>query len=117
MVKIKLPRFNDGDILHAQPLNEAIEQIEKVYDSVEDTKQEIQAVKRGFNKRIDNFYGKLIEIFGIFIAIFSFIIVGLQTSLSCKGDFYSRLACSTATFIPIVVVLVILILLIHHLKR
>ena len=28
MAKIKLPRFQDGDVLHAQPLNEAIEQIE-----------------------------------------------------------------------------------------
>jgi len=117
MTKLKLPRFQDGDILHAQPLNEAIEQIEKVYITVEDTKQEVQEVKKGFNKRIDNFYGKLIEIFGIFIALFSFIMVGLQVSLSCKEDFYSRLYCSTATFIPIAAVLVILILLIHHLKR
>lgn len=106
----RLPRFKDGQVLHAEELNKAMEAIDQIYDSSENIKNE-------FNKRIDNFYGKLIEIMGIFIAIFSFIILGIQLSVSCAGSFGERISCSSTIFIPITLVLVLLIILTHKLKR
>jgi hypothetical protein len=63
------------------------------------------------DNKIDQQYGKFIEILGIFIAIFAFIIVGIQSSFRIEGDFLDRLLYSTSIFIPITLVLVILILL------
>ena len=110
MTKVKWPSFENGQGLNAEDLNNMVNATKEVYDSLENTKTD-------FNKRIDNFYGKLIEIFGIFVAIFSFIIVGAQSTLNCCGGFWDRLSCSAAIFIPITITLVILVILTHKLRR
>lgn len=103
MEKKKLPRFKDGQVLNAADLNKFSEEIENTRDN--------------FDKKIDNFYGKLIEIFGVFIALFSFIILGINASFKCEGDFIDKLVCSSAIFLPITLVMIILVLIVHYLKR
>lgn len=62
------------------------------------------------DKKIENFYSKIIEIVGIFIAIFSIIIAGIQISLKTDGSFIEILTKCTAIFIPIVFCILILLL-------
>jgi hypothetical protein len=65
------------------------------------------------NKRLDDFYGKIIEIVGIFIAVFSFIIAGIQISFKIEGaTFIDKLINSCAIFIPIMFCIIILLLMI-----
>ena len=106
-----------GDILTPDHLNQYAREIESLHDSTIKIQKDLNIKTDDFNKRINNFYGKLIEIFGIFVAIFSFIILAIQSSLTCSGDWKSRLACSSSIFIPVTIVLIILILLTHYLKR
>lgn len=64
------------------------------------------------NNRIESFYAKIIEIVGIFIAVFAIIIAGIQISFKAEGSFAEVLLKSAAIFLPIVMSLGILILLI-----
>jgi len=113
MAKIKKPKLSGKQhphIISGQYQKETYEAIEKAYDHLND-------ISDTFHKRIDNFYGKIIEIFGIFIAIFALVILGTGTALTCTGGFQERLLCATAVFIPITVALIILVVLVHCLKR
>lgn len=65
-----------------------------------------------FENKLENFYSKQIELFGIFIAIFSFIIAGIQISSKAEGTFIDKLSTSTAIFLPITICIVVLFVLI-----
>ncbi len=89
------------------------EEFNKLESAIFQTNLEI----RNINKRLDNFYGKMIEIFGIFVAIFSFVLIGGKTALTCNGAWLERTSCSTSIFLPIALVLVLLLYVSHKLKR
>jgi len=63
--------------------------------------RETTARQEVLNQKLDGFYGKLIEIFGLFIAVFSFIIAGIQVATKATGGFWNILAFSCGVFIPI----------------
>ena len=70
-----------------------------------------------FENKLENFYSKQIELFGIFIAIFSFIIAGIQISSKAEGTFIEKLSTSTAIFLPITICIVILFALIKKIIK
>ncbi|WP_425077925.1 hypothetical protein [Psychroserpens sp. S379A] len=70
-----------------------------------------------FEKRLENFYSKQIELFGLFIAIFSFIIAGIQIAANVEGTFIEKLATSAAIFIPLTLCIVVLFVLIRNIIK
>ncbi|WP_339925803.1 hypothetical protein [uncultured Cyclobacterium sp.] len=109
--------FVIGGQFTAENANEINRGINEAFDELELLEKRLKSDRKTFNKRVDNFYGKIIEIFGIFIAIFSIITVAAQSSFKCEGNFITRLFCSASIFIPIIISLIVLILLVHFLKR
>lgn len=77
----------------------------------------LEAQQKQVTDRLEGFYGKLIEIFGLFIAIFSFIIAGIQVAVKQAGSFWEQLATSAAVFIPVTVCIAVLLLLIRWTSR
>lgn len=70
------------------------------------------------NKRLDDFYGKIIEIVGIFIAVFSFIIAGIQISFKIEGHtFIEKLLNSFVIFLPITICIIVLLLMIKWILK
>jgi hypothetical protein len=74
---------------------------------------DIEKRQKKLTNKLRNFYSRQIELFGIFIAIFSFIIAGIQIAVKFEGSFEAILLKSTAIFIPIVATIVILMIAIR----
>lgn len=70
-----------------------------------------------FKNKLENFYSKQIELFGIFIAIFSFIIAGIQISSKVEGTFIDKLSTSIAIFLPITFCIVVFFALIKSIIK
>ena len=118
--------IENSDLSH-QRLNEINSQIDEFSKSInlkvdefktklETSKSEVTEMLdsiKNLNSKLEGFYGKLIEIFGIFIAIITIIIAGIQISFKAEGSFTDILIKSCAIFIPITFAIVILMLLIR----
>jgi hypothetical protein len=93
------------------------EDFNKVVDHINEALEKIDAFNKKhseFEAKLDNFYSKQIELFGIFIAIFSFIIAGIQITSKSNGTFLENLSTNTAVFIPITFAIAILFYLIKR---
>jgi len=66
---------------------------------------------------LEGFYGKIIEIFGLFIAIFSFIIAGIQIAAKLEGSPTEMLGKSLALFAPLTLCIVVLLCVIRWTSR
>jgi hypothetical protein len=77
----------------------------------------IEAKQAQLTEKLDSFYTKLIEIFGLFVAIFSFIIAGIQVATKQAGSFWEQLAISGAVFIPLTLCITVLLLMVHWVTR
>lgn len=96
------------------------EQTAEFDKKVEDAQQVFRAVEQkqnDLNNKLEGFYGKMIEIFGLFIAIFSFIIAGIQIAAKADGGFWEKLGTSAAIFIPVTLCIVVLLLTIRWTSR
>lgn len=115
-----------SDLSHSR-LEEVDKQIDDFNNKLEKTNELFQSklaenertIKKIHNldKRIDNFYSKIIEIVGVFIAIFSFIIAGIQISFKAEGTFEEILLKSSAIFLPILVSIIILLVCIRFITK
>lgn len=90
--------------------------ISSQYSDFKKTSEEIQDV-RDDSKRIQSeFYGKIIEIFSIFVAIFAFIIVGftqIPSIVDVEKIWYINLLNASSVFIPLLVCIIILLLFVN----
>jgi len=77
----------------------------------------LEAKQAQLTEKLDGFYTKLIEIFGLFVAVFSFIIAGIQVATKQAGSFYEQLAISGAVFFPLTLCIVVLLLMIRWVVR
>jgi hypothetical protein len=68
-------------------------------------------------KNQDSFYSRQIELFGVFIAIFSFIIAGIQLSTKAQGGFWQMVQYSSAIFLPITASIAILLLVLRWIRN
>jgi len=89
--------------------------INKTFNEIKDIDEKIKNIKEEFYDVRENFYTKEIEIFGIFVAIFSFIIIGftqIPSVVKAENSWIVNLSNASAIFIPLTIVLVILIVMI-----
>jgi len=119
---------------HEKMLTEIVGRVEEQARDVENTKKEFFYLKKymdnKFNevKKIRNefeqvrkeFYTKILEIFGIFVAIFSFIIVGfaqVPSLVKAENDWLKNLSNASAIFLPLTFVLILLLICIEIINR
>ncbi len=101
-------------------VNLALEQNELSEDKMSELLKKIKDFNKknsAFEKRLENFYSKQIELFGLFIAIFSFIIAGIQIAAKIEGSFIEKLATSAAIFLPLTLCIVVLFVLINKIIK
>jgi hypothetical protein len=82
---------------------------QKELATAQDTLCDIEKRNNKLSRKLRNFYSRQIELFGIFIAIFSFIIAGIQIATKLEGTFQDVLLRSTAIFIPVIAAIIILL--------
>jgi hypothetical protein len=109
----KLKRPPTGQKITAADFYAAIDHINEAIDRVE----AVNKKHAEFESKLDNFYSKQIELFGLFIAIFSFLIAGIQMAAKSEGTFWNRLSTSGAIFIPIIISICILFYLIRRILK
>jgi hypothetical protein len=93
-------------------IDTAIGFINGVKSEVTNIKQDVERIEKDFKIEQNRFYAKLIEIFGIFVAIFSFIIVGFNQYcciIKEGSDLNTNLTYIITIFILLVFILVFLI--------
>jgi len=90
-----------------------VDHINETLDKIEDFHKKHSE----FESKLDSFYSKQIELFGIFIAIFSFIIAGIQITSKSEGSFTEKLSTNIAVFLPITLSIVVLFYLINKLLK
>ncbi len=74
---------------------------------------EVKKIRNEFEQVRKDFYTKILEIFGIFVAIFSFIIVGftqIPPVVNATNTWEENFLNASAIFIPLLIVLIILIM-------
>ena len=104
-VESKIQNFNDTiDVA----ISKFYRKQEESENQINDTLDRVEKLKN----RLEGFYAKIIEIVGIFIAVFAIIITGIQISTSMTGTFTEIFLKSSAIFIPIVVSIILLIFMI-----
>jgi hypothetical protein len=104
--------------------DEARRVIAALQDDAEAIRQEqraanaaLEAKQAQLTEKLDSFYTKLIEIFGLFVAVFSFIIAGIQVAAKQAGSFWQQLAISGAVFIPLTLCIIVLLLMVRWVIR
>lgn len=86
-------------------------------DKIDRSNKELEKKTKKFQNKLDGFYSRQIEIFGIFIGIFSFIIAGIQISINVGGNFWEKLLSSAAIFIPILICIFLFMLMVKWIIR
>jgi hypothetical protein len=79
--------------------------------------KEIDAKNLSLSNKLEGFYGRQIELFGVFIAIFSFIIAGIQIAAKVEGNFLEKLATSASIFIPVTLCIVVLLVIVKKIIK
>lgn len=92
------------------------ERIKLFNEKIAENEQTIKKI-HSLDARIDNFYSKIIEIVGIFIAIFSFIIASIHISFKAEGTFFEIIVKSSAIFIPLTISIGLLLIMIKLVIR
>lgn len=90
-------------------LNKYKDELNIAQNSLSDSEKRYKKLK----KNQDNFYTRQVELFGVFIAIFSFIIAGIQLSSKAQGGFWQIVQYSSAIFLPIAGSIVVLLLVLR----
>lgn len=111
---ISVPRILSTDLvqLSLEDINEAIETLSENFVSF--GKQYSEKFKEEMNKQ----WGNLIVIFGIFVAIFSFIIVALpRIKFPPSYSFFQILSANTAQLIPVAIIFAIFVFVLKKLFR
>jgi hypothetical protein len=110
----EVPRVLTSDVAAAslEGINEAIETLSEYSATLEKRFQSL------IEKERREYWANLITLFGIFIAIFSFIIVALpRIEVSPSSCFWQVVALNTAQVLPVAFVLVLFVLLLVLLFR
>ena len=95
-----------------EDINEAVERLAEYSDSLEDIFYE------KFKKEMNRYWANIIILFGLFIAIFSLIIVALpRINMPENMSFFNILLTNTAQILPITLVLAIFIWIVAKLFR
>lgn len=94
-------------------------QIQRDFEFIHDSRIELERKANEFNTKLESFLSRQVELFGIFIAIFSFILAGIQFAGNApiNAGFWDKLANGFSIFIPITVCIVILLSLIRFIIR
>jgi hypothetical protein len=79
--------------------------------------QEMDTKNTALSTKLEGFYVRQIELFGVFIAIFSFIIAGIQIAAKAEGNFIEKLTTSASIFIPVTFCIVVLVLFIRKIIK
>ena len=79
--------------------------------------QDTDRTNKELSSKVEGFYGRQIELFGVFIAIFSFIIAGIQIAAKAEGNFVDKLGTSASIFIPITFCIALLLFMIRKIIR
>lgn len=108
-----IPRMLDEDVARAEDVNQAIEFLHKFTGELENKFQ----VK--LDNQLKSFYGNLIAIFGIFIAIFALIMTAVKTSESIPMPIgiISALKISFVIYVPLFVSLLLVLVLIYIVNK
>lgn len=120
MEKIKLPRLEQNGKLIVFPsqFNNAMTELETEINKISDKIDDFNKKTSNLTDRLDGFYGKLIEIFGIFVAIFSLIIISVQNLIFTRGkDVWGTAWNSLGYLMPLTLVLLIFILLLRWIRK
>lgn len=99
----EIPRLLNGDQSRIEDINYAMESLAEYADKLE-TKFE-----KKLNKQIQSYWLSIITIFGVFIALFSFIIKISNQDISSKKSFWITIETGFANLIPLIVLLVIML--------
>lgn len=100
-----IPRLLDNDIARAEDTNQLIETMQKFTSALEEKFQ----VK--LDNQLKRFYGNLVAIFGVFIAIFALIMtaVNISTAIPMPKDIMDALKISFTVFSPLLISLLIIL--------
>ena len=94
--------------------------IEKKFSTIEQIGNEVERIRDELKKVQSEFYGKIIQIFSIFVAIFAFIIVGftqIPHVVSVEKEWLHNLGNASAVFIPIVLCIIILLFFVNRIIK
>jgi len=93
---------------------------EKIEKGIEARSNEVIKIRDEFKKIQSEFYGKIIQIFSIFVAIFGFIIIGftqIPPIVDKDKVWYINLGNTSAVFIPVVICIIILLLFVNRIIK
>jgi len=99
----EIPRLLNQDQSRVEDINYAMESLAEYADKLE-TKFE-----KKLNKQIQSYWLSIITIFGVFIALFSFIIKISNQEISSEKTFWKTIETGFANLIPLIVLLVIML--------
>ncbi len=102
----KIPRLRTGDNSRVEDINYAMESLAQYADTLENK------FERKLNKQIQSYWINIISIFGVFIALFSFIIKISNQEIKTGNGFWCTIADGFANLLPLIVLLTVLLLLI-----
>ncbi len=105
----EIPRLINGNQSRIEDINYAMESLAEYADKLE-TKFE-----KKLNKQIQTYWLSIVTIFGVFIALFSFIIKISNHEISSENSFWVTIGIGFANLIPLIVLLVIMLLTIRML--
>lgn len=106
--------------IQSRDVSYAKERIIKIEKMVNDRVKEIENIKNEFDRIRSEFYGRILQIFGIFVAIFSFIIVGftqIPQLVRADNDWLTNFLNVSTVFIPLIIVLGIILFSIWWITR
>lgn len=103
----EVPRLRAGD-------NSRVEDINYAMESLADYANQLEAkFEKKLSKQIQSYWINIISIFGVFIALFSFIIKISNQSIDSVETFKSIISKGFANLIPLISLLIVLLLLIR----
>jgi hypothetical protein len=102
---------------HIERLGLQAASIQESFNKAEVLSKKLAMQQSQLTSKLEGFYGKLIEIFGLFIAIFSFIIAGIQIASKTEGSPAEMLGKSLALFVPLTLCIVVLLCVIRWTSR
>ncbi len=119
-MKVELPRLSKKEKVSDFPdkFNRVMEGLENNINEFNDKIESTQKAVDTINSRLDYFYGRIIEIFGIFIAIFSLIIVTGYNISIVEGESTTETVLNVFYFLlPLTVILVLFVVLLNWLRK
>lgn len=133
-MNIKLPRLSPKEPQKDFPekFNTTMDELEtrlnEMIETIDTSERQFHNIRRlidassekidDMKKRLDYFYGRLIEIFAIFVAIFSLIVVTGYNLTIAKGESILETTLNVLLYlVPLTLVLIIFVLLLNFLRK